>query len=91
MANFAIGNIGEFNEFTETWKSFTERVKQYFAANEIADDRKLLALLAMMGGKTYSLLRNLTSPDDPATKGYGDIVKLLENHHSPKPLVIAER
>ena len=49
------------------------------------------ALLALMGGKTYSLLRNLTSPDDPATKGFDAIVKLLDNHLSPKPLVIAER
>ena len=91
MATFAIGNIGEFNDLTETWKSYTERVKQYFAANEIANEKKVPALLAMMGGKTYSLLRNLTTPDDPATKGLDDIVKLLENHLSPKPLVIAER
>ena len=91
MANFAIGNIGEFNELTETWKSYTERVKQFFVANEIDNDRKVPALLAMMGGKTYSLLRNLTTPDDPATKAYDDIVKLLDNHLSPKPLVIAER
>ena len=91
MANFAIGNIGEFSELTETWKSYTERVKQYFMANEISDDRKVPALLALMGGKTYSLLRNLTSPDDPASKGFDAIVKLLDNHLSPKPLVIAER
>ena len=91
MATFAVGNIGEFNDLTETWKSYTERVKQYFAANEIANEKKVPALLAMMGGKTYSLLRNLTTPDDPATKGLDDIVKLLENHLSPKPLVIAER
>ena len=91
MATFAIGNIGEFNDLTETWKSYTERVKQYFAANEIANEKKVPLLLAMMGGKTYSLLRNLTTPDDPATKGLDDIVKLLENHLSPKPLVIAER
>ena len=91
MANFAIGNIGEFIELTETWKSYTERVKQYFMANEISDDRKVPALLALMGGKTYCLLRNLTSPDDPVTKGFNAIVKLLNNHLSPKPLVIAER
>ena len=76
MANFAIGNIGEFSEFTENWKSYTERVKQYFMANEISNDRKVPALLALMGGKTYSLLRNLTSPDDPASRGFDAIVKL---------------
>ena len=91
MATFATGNIGEFNELTETWKSYTKRVKQYFAANEIPNDKKVPALLAMMGGKTCSPLRNLMTPDDPATKGYDDVVKLLDNHLSPKPLVIAER
>ena len=91
MANFAIGNTGEFSELTETWKSYTERVKQYFMANEISDDRKVPALLALMGEKTYSLLWNVTSPYDPATKGFDAIVKLLDNHISPKPLVIAER
>ena len=60
-------------------------------ANEISDDRKVQALLALMGGKTYILLRNLTSPDDPATKWFDVIVKLLNNHLSPMPLVIAER
>ena len=89
MANFAIGSIGEFSELT--WKSYTERMKQYFMANEIPDGRKVPALLAMMGGKTYSLLRNLTPPDDPATKRFDVIVKLLDNHLSHKPLVIAER
>ena len=91
MAYFAIGNIGEISELTETWKSYTEQEKQYFMTKEISDDRKVPALLAMMGRKTYSLLRNLTSPDDPATKGFDAIVKLLDNHLSPKPLVIAER
>ena len=91
MAIFAIGNIGEFSELTETWKSYTERVKQYFMANKISDDMKVSFLLALMGGKTYSLLRNLTSLDDPATIGFDAIVKVLDNHLSPKPLVIAER
>ena len=91
MANFAIGNISEFSELTETWKSYMERVKQYFMANEISDDRKVPALLALMGGKTYSLLRKLISPDDPASRGFDAIVNLLDDHLSPKPLVIAER
>ena len=91
MANFAIENIGEFSELTETWKSYTEFVKQYFMANKISDDRKVPAMLALMGGKTYSLLRNLTSPDNPGTKEFDAILKLLDNHLLPKPLVVTER
>ena len=91
MAHFSIGNVGEYNEVTETWKSYTERVQQFFLANQVADDRKVPALLAITGGKTYSLLRNLTMPAEPSTKTYVEIVTLLNDHLSPKPLVIAER
>lgn len=45
----------------------------------------------MIGGKTYSLLRDLTSPEKPADKNFEDIVKLLKDHLSSKPSVIAER
>ena len=66
-------------------------MKQYFAANEIPNDKQVPALLAMLEEKAYSLLWNLMTPDDPATKGYDDIVNLYDNHLLPKPLVIAER
>ena len=52
MANFSIGNVGEFNDLTETWKSYTERVTQFFLVNEIDDDKQVPALLAIMGAKT---------------------------------------
>jgi len=47
--------------------------------------------LTLLGEKTYGLLRNLTLPDKPATKNYDAIVKLLKDHLSPKPLIVAER
>lgn len=52
---------------------------------------KVPALSSLIGGKTYSLLRDLTSPEKPAEKNFEDIVKLLKDHLSPKPSVIAER
>jgi hypothetical protein len=48
-------------------------------------------LLAVIGGKTYSLLRTLTSPDKSSTKSFDQIVAILKGHLSPKPLLIAER
>ena len=47
--------------------------------------------MTLLGEKTYGLLRNLTLPDKPATKTYDAIVKLLKDHLSPKPLIVAER
>ena len=90
MAGY-IGKIEPFDEGQESWTNYQERLEEYFTVNDIADDKKVSALLTLLGGKTYSLLRNLTSPDKPSTKGYADLVKLLKDHLSPKPLVIAER
>ena len=41
----------------EKWSSYQERLEEYFAVNDIANDKKVSALLTLLGGKTYSLLR----------------------------------
>ncbi|VDI74334.1 Hypothetical predicted protein [Mytilus galloprovincialis] len=90
MAGY-IGKIENFDDGIEQWTSYTERLEQYFAVNEISNEKRVPALLSLIGGKTYALLRNLTTPDKPKDKSYDDIVKVLKEHLSPAPLVIAER
>ena len=48
-------------------------------------------LLSLIGGKTYTLLRDLLIPDKPAAKSFQEIVTTFQQHLSPKPLEIAER
>ena len=91
MATGYIGKIEPFDDSLETWTSYTERLEQYFAVNDVDNEKKVPALLTLLGGKTYGLLRNLTLPDKPATKTYEQILKLLKDHLSPKPLLVAER
>jgi hypothetical protein len=66
-------------------------LEEYFEVNDIAEDKKVPALLTLLGGKTYSLLRNLTAPKKPKEKDYTTLVNLLRDHLMPKPIVIAER
>ena len=47
--------------------------------------------LSIMGPKTFNLLRDLLQPVKPGSKTYEEILDILTNHLSPKPLVIAER
>jgi hypothetical protein len=58
-----IGRIEPFEDTVETWTSYTERLEQYFEVKDIAEDKKVPALLTLLGGKTYTLLRNLTAPN----------------------------
>ena len=51
----------------------------------------VIVLLTVIGSKDYSLLQNLLAPTKLADKGFNEIVQVLHNHLSPKPLIIAER
>ncbi|XP_060581109.1 uncharacterized protein K02A2.6-like [Ruditapes philippinarum] len=86
-----IGHLSGFDGNSESWTCYQERLEQYFLVNEIDDEKKVPALLTLLGEKTYGLLRNLTSPDKPSTQSYDDLCELLNKHLNPKPLIIAER
>ena len=68
------------------WKSYFERVENYFKTDKINDSLKKEAFLACR--KTFTLLCSLTAP---GAKEYDKLVTLLTRHMAPKPLVIVER
>ncbi|CAG2194044.1 unnamed protein product [Mytilus edulis] len=73
-------------------EEYTERLEEYFLANEIDDDdEKKSIFLTVCGEKTYSLLRNLCAPAKPNTKTFDNLKGVLTDHLRPKPLIIAER
>lgn len=86
-----IGNIGSFEENTEQWSSYTERFEYFVLANKIKDEVIVPTFLTVVGAKTFNLLRSLVQPDRPGDKSYAQIIKILGDHYSPKPLMIAER
>ena len=69
------GTIGEFDSNQEDWASYTERLQQYFAANDIAEDKQKAILLSACGIATYRLIKNLTAPDNPAEKTFAQLKK----------------
>ncbi|PFX20902.1 Retrovirus-related Pol polyprotein from transposon 17.6 [Stylophora pistillata] len=87
----AIGKIESFDETQEKWETYVERMEQFFSANNIDEDHQVPTLLSLIGSKTYTLLRDLLTPDKPATKSFREIVTTLRQHLSPKPLEIVER
>lgn len=83
--------IDAFDSATETFQNYSERLEQYFIANDVAEGKRAATLLACIGPKTYQLLRSLTAPDMPSTKTYAQLQTILNAHLSPQPLEIAER
>ena len=89
MASY--GKLSEFHPEAESISAYLERVELFFTANSIADDKKVAVFLSVIGGKTYSLLRDLLAPEKPQDKSLSVLFKKLKEHYEPKPLVIAER
>jgi len=56
------GHIDQVRSENESIEAYLERVDIYFKANEISDEKKLSIFLIVVGGKIYSLLRDLLAP-----------------------------
>jgi hypothetical protein len=53
------GKVSPFDEAEETWTQYTERLEQYFLANEEPDAKKQRAIfLSVCGSKTYASIRD---------------------------------
>ena len=61
-----IGKIDVFYESQERWETYVERVKRFFAANDVDDNHQVPTLLNLIGSKTYLLLKDLLWPEKPA-------------------------
>ena len=86
------GSIGEFVNSQEDWRSYTERLQQYFTANDVENAEKQRAiLLSVCGASTYQLIRNLVAPAKPTDKSFAEIVTLVQEHHHPPPSVTVQR
>ena len=85
------GQLNEFRPETESIAAYLERVEVFFQANTIAECKQVAVFLSVVGGKTYSLLRDLLSPQKPQEKTLETLFETLKRHFEPKPLVIAER
>lgn len=86
------GSIGPFESSAEDWTSYTERLQQYFIANEVdSEDKKRALLLSNFGPQTYQLLKNLMAPDKPSGNTFTEIVQILQDYWQPKPSEIVQR
>ena len=89
-SRLTFGTIDSFNPDNKTIVTYLERVEMFFAANDIADDKKVPVLLSLLGGKIYALLRSLVSPSLPKEKTFVDLSEVLKKHFEPKNVIIAE-
>lgn len=87
----SIGYLEPFDESASDWLTYEKRLTAYLRVNKIDDADSVYAFISLVGPKTYSLLVDLLAPVEPDTKKLEDLTKVLRDHLSPQPSVIAER
>ena len=83
--------VGQFNEANEPFETYVERLRLTFRVAKVEEDLQKEAFLAVVGPKTYGVIKDLVSPEKPTDKSLDELISVLERHLSPQPLVIAER
>ena len=91
MAASLIGSLGEFNPNREDWINYQKRLEVWLKANKIADTDKSDVFLALIGPEPFELLVSYLSPEDPTTKTYEELTKILADHYKFQRNEISER
>ena len=70
------GTLSDFDSEREDWTSYTERLEQYFEANDVVSAvKQRTILLSICGASTYQLIRDLVAPTKPISKSFAELVK----------------
>ncbi len=90
MTDRLVGDIPVFKPAEQDFETYVERLEHMFVANKITDD-KGSHLVTHLDHHTFKLLKTQLSPAKVEDKDYDDLKKVLTDHFSPKPPIIAER
>ena len=86
------GLLGQFDLTTGDWKSYVERAKLYFTANDITDSGKKHAIfLSSCGDATYRCIKDVLSPRSLTDIGFNDMCTAMMTHLHPQPSETAQR
>ena len=86
-----LGTVKEWDCAEEIWTYYIERVKFFFAANDVSTEGKKRAiLLSVVGAKHYAVLKRLAE-NKPEEKTFEELCILMERHIRPTTNVIHER
>ena len=59
---------------------------QYFAANDVTNEKRKPIFLSSIGKQAYKRLKKLCIPVQPANKTFPELCLLLKKHFHPEPI-----
>ena len=84
--------IGAYDSTQEEWPNYVERLEGFFDANGITDaGKKRSVFIAVVGPRSYNLLRNLVAPGKPNEKTLAELIAVLSKHYNPSLSEVMQR
>ncbi|XP_063822722.1 uncharacterized protein LOC135072645 [Ostrinia nubilalis] len=93
----SFGVLSTFDHLSQEWNSYKSRLNQWFIANDItvetdkATVKRRAILLTSLSESTFKLASDLALPHKVEELNYEAIVKLLDDHFTPKRIGFAEK
>lgn len=93
----SFGVLSNFDHLTHEWNSYKSRLTQWFIANDITDAtdkakvKRRAILLSALSESTYNLANDLALPKKVEEIDYCEILKILDDHFTPKRFGFAEK
>ncbi|XP_023244306.1 uncharacterized protein LOC111642227 [Centruroides sculpturatus] len=86
-----------YDETSETFENYSQQLDNFFkikgltGTDAITEEAKVMILINCLGPKHYQLLTNLTAPEIPSKRTFAELMKLLQNHLTPKRNILTEQ
>ncbi|XP_062529124.1 uncharacterized protein LOC101739388 isoform X1 [Bombyx mori] len=97
MSGAMFGLLSSFDHNLQSWETYKCRISQWFVANDIsrtsdpAGIKRRAILLSALTDATYKLAADLAVPKTLTDVPYEDILRLLDDHFTPKRCGFGER
>ncbi|XP_049875938.1 uncharacterized protein LOC126373743 [Pectinophora gossypiella] len=95
MSQFGI--LNSFDHNLQSWQTYKNRLLQWYIANDIDETKdphgikRRAILLSALSDGTYKLAADLALPKELQVVPFEDVLKLLDNHFTPKVCGFSER
>ena len=80
-----------FDHNVDDVEIWVDRLEQYFLVQDIPEKKKVPIFLTLLSSHTYTLLRDLCTPEKPASFNLPQLLTKLSNHVKPKISEMTER
>ncbi|CAG9817611.1 unnamed protein product [Phaedon cochleariae] len=72
------------------FRRWLQRLEGAFTVFKVTEDLRVPYLLHYIGSKSFEIICDKVSPEDPYQKSFNELIEKMEQFYSPKPLEIAE-